>query len=45
MIYVSYEDAIIACCDAKYDYAFWRPYTAITMPAPTGNPFTTPDPS
>jgi hypothetical protein len=29
MISVTYADAIIACFDAKYHYAFWRPITAI----------------
>ena len=45
MTYVSYEDAIIACFDAKYHYAFWRPYTAIHDADTDGNPFTTPDPN
>ena len=29
MISVTYADALIACFDAKYHYAFWRPITAI----------------
>jgi hypothetical protein len=29
MISVVYADALIACFDAKYRYAFWRPITAI----------------
>ena len=29
MISVVYADALIACFDAKYHYAFWRPVTAI----------------
>ena len=45
MTYVSYEDAIIACFDAKYHYAFWRPYTAIQGADTDGNPFTTPNTS
>jgi len=45
MIYVSYEDALIACFDAKYHYAFWRPYTAIHDADTDGNPFTIPDPN
>jgi len=45
MTYVSYEDALIACFDAKYYYAFWRPYTAIHDADTDGNPFTTPDPN
>ncbi len=45
MTFVSYEDAIIACFDAKYHYAFWRPYTAIHDADTDGNPYTTPDPN
>ena len=44
MTYVAYEDALIACFDAKYYYAFWRPYTAIHDADTDGNPLTTPDP-
>jgi hypothetical protein len=44
MTYVAYEDALIACFDAKYHYAFWRPYTAIHDAGTDGNPLTTPDP-
>jgi hypothetical protein len=29
MISVTYADALIACFDAKYRYAFWRPITAV----------------
>jgi len=29
MISVTYADALIACFDAKYHFAFWRPVTAI----------------
>ena len=29
MVSVTYADAFIACFDAKYHYAFWRPVTAI----------------
>jgi hypothetical protein len=43
MNYVTYEDAIVACFDAKYYYAFWRPFTAIHAADTDGNPFTTPD--
>jgi hypothetical protein len=45
MTYVSYQDAIIACFDGKYHYAFWRPYTAIHDADSDGNPSTTPDPN
>ncbi|HEY7731195.1 MAG TPA: vanadium-dependent haloperoxidase [Gaiellaceae bacterium] len=29
MVSVAYADGLIACFDAKYHYAFWRPVTAI----------------
>jgi hypothetical protein len=45
MTYVSYEDALIACFDAKYHYAFWRPYTAIHGGDTDGNAFTSADPN
>ena len=35
MIEVTYADALIACFDAKYHYAFWRPVTAIRAGIPT----------
>ncbi len=38
-------DAAIACWDAKYQYHFWRPITAIRETADDGNPATTPDPA
>ena len=37
MVSVAYADAIIACFDAKYDYAFWRPITAIRAGDTDGN--------
>ena len=37
MISVSYADAIIACFDAKYSFAFWRPITAIRAGDTDGN--------
>ena len=45
MTYVSLADALVACFDAKYHYAFWRPYTAIHDADTDGNPFTVPDPN
>jgi hypothetical protein len=36
-------DAAIACWDAKYEYHYWRPITAIRETADDGNPATTPD--
>jgi len=38
-------DAVIACWDAKYEYHYWRPITAIRETADDGNPATTPDPN
>jgi hypothetical protein len=37
-------DALIACWRAKYDYAYWRPVTAIRLADTDGNPATAPDP-
>jgi hypothetical protein len=37
-------DALIACWRAKYDYAYWRPITAIRMADTDGNDATEPDP-
>ena len=37
MVSVTYADAIIACWDAKYHYAFWRPITAIRAGDTDGN--------
>jgi hypothetical protein len=37
MIQVTYTDALIACFDAKYHYAFWRPVTAIRAGDTDGN--------
>jgi len=36
---------VIACWDAKYEYHYWRPITAIRETADDGNPATTPDPN
>jgi hypothetical protein len=38
-------DALIACFDAKYHYAFWRPITAIHAGDTDGNPDTVADPA
>lgn len=37
-------DAEISCWRSKYDYAYWRPITAITLGDTDGNPATTADP-
>jgi PAP2 superfamily len=44
MISVTYADALIACFDAKYRYAFWRPVTAIRAGDTDGNSATVGDP-
>jgi hypothetical protein len=45
MISVTYADAFIACFDAKYHYAFWRPVTAIRAGDTDGNARTVGDPA
>lgn len=45
MVSVSYADALIACFDAKYAYALWRPITAIPAGDTDGNPATVGDPA
>ena len=43
MMSVTYADALIACFDAKYEYAFWRPITAIRAGDTDGNDATVGD--
>ena len=45
MISVVYADSLIACFDAKYHYAFWRPITAIRAGDTDGNDATVGDPA
>ena len=45
MISVVYADALIACFDAKYKYAFWRPITSVRAGDTDGNDATVGDPS
>jgi PAP2 superfamily len=45
MVSVTYADALIACFDAKYHYAFWRPITAIRAGDTDGNRATVSDPA
>jgi hypothetical protein len=45
MMTVTYADGFIACFEAKYHYAFWRPVTAIRAGDTDGNPATVADPS
>ena len=45
MVSVVYADALIACWDAKYHFAFWRPITAVRAGDTDGNPATVGDAS
>ena len=45
MVTVVWADAAIACFDAKYHYAFWRPITAIRAGDTDGNEATVADPN
>ncbi len=45
MMSVTYADALIACFDAKYQYTFWRPVTAIQAGDTDGNRWTVGDPA
>ena len=45
MVFVTFADAEIACFEAKYYYAFWRPVTAIRAGDTDGNDDTIGDPS
>jgi hypothetical protein len=45
MMSVTYADGLIACFDAKYHYAFWRPITAIRAGDTDGNAATAGDPA
>jgi hypothetical protein len=45
MANVSIADATVACFNAKYHYAFWRPFTAIHDADIDGNPGTIADPN
>jgi hypothetical protein len=45
MFYVAASDAGTACMNAKYHFAFWRPYTAIHDADTDGNPDTVADPN
>jgi hypothetical protein len=42
---ISLADTTIAFFEAKYNYQFWRPVTAIELAADDGNPNTKPDPN
>jgi hypothetical protein len=42
--FAAVTNSLIACWDAKYEYAFWRPVTAIRAGDTDGNDETEPDP-
>ena len=43
LVNIAMADAAIGCYDAKYQYSFWRPVTAIQLADSDGNEATTPD--
>jgi len=45
LLNIAEADAGIACWDAKYEYNFWRPVTAIRAAGADGNPATQADPA
>jgi hypothetical protein len=45
LVYLAASDAGIVCWDAKYDYNYWRPFTAIRNGDADGNPWTVGDPN
>lgn len=45
MASVSYADAFVACFDAKWEYRFWRPITAVRAGDTDGNDNTVGDPA
>lgn len=45
MVSVTLADSLIACFDAKYHYAFWRPITAVRAGDTDGNDATVGDPT
>jgi len=45
LVDLAMADAAIACWDAKYNYVFWRPVTAIPLAETDPNPATVADPA
>ena len=45
LLNISLADSTIALFEAKYNYRFWRPVTAIELAADDGNPNTNPNPN
>lgn len=44
MVWTGFADSFIGCMNAKYDFSFWRPVTAIQNAGLAGNPLTVADP-
>jgi membrane-associated phospholipid phosphatase len=45
LLNISLSDSTIAMFEAKYNYQFWRPVTAVELAGDDGNPHTKPDPN
>ena len=45
LLNISLADSTIALFEAKYNYQFWRPVTAVELAGDDGNPNTKPDPN
>jgi hypothetical protein len=45
MVWTGFADSFIGCMNAKYDFSFWRPVTAIQNAGLVGNPGTVADPN
>jgi len=43
LVNIAMADALIGCFDAKYEFVFWRPVTAIPLAATDGNAATEPE--
>ena len=45
MIWTAYHDAVAGCFESKYQYNFWRPFSAIALADTDGNDATAADPT
>jgi hypothetical protein len=45
VVWTAVADSFIGCWNAKYQFSFWRPVTAIQNAGLAGNPATVPDPT
>jgi hypothetical protein len=45
MVWTGFADSFIGCMNAKYNFSFWRPVTAIQNAGLAGNPLTIADPT